>query len=99
LTIYPATPDLSSFPVTITNCERELTFAAPPERVVGLRQPSNELLRLSGFAYDPANGYASAEDKTSRLSASKATTGLRTAKQGASQLTSPTRNCAIWAAF
>jgi iron complex transport system substrate-binding protein len=113
-----STPDLSSFPVTITNCERALTFDAPPERVVGLWQPSNELLLalgvedrilafagfytetlpeftdivaskpslgesttwpsrelllsqeadlvvsegLSGFAYDPANGYASVED-------------------------------------
>jgi iron complex transport system substrate-binding protein len=43
-----ATPDLASFPVTITNCERELTFAAPPERVVGLWQPSNELLLALG---------------------------------------------------
>ena len=113
-----ATPDLSSFPVTVTNCGRKLTFDAPPERVIGLWQTSNELLLalgvgdrmaafagfytdslpefqetlnkipsigastqwpskevmlteepdlvvsegLSGFAYDPSQGYATVED-------------------------------------
>ncbi|MCC6607492.1 MAG: ABC transporter substrate-binding protein [Anaerolineae bacterium] len=53
----PAVPDLSSFPVTIENCGRTLTFTQPPERVVGLWQPVNETLlalgvqdRIIGFA-------------------------------------------------
>lgn len=43
-----ATPDLSAFPVTIDNCGRKLTFAQPPGRVIGLWQPSNELLLALG---------------------------------------------------
>ena len=44
----PATVDLSAFPVTVENCGRKLTFAKPPERVVGLWQASNELLLALG---------------------------------------------------
>lgn len=44
----PATPDLASFPVSVENCGRTLTFAAPPERVVGMWQPPNEMLLALG---------------------------------------------------
>ena len=43
-----AQPDMSKFPVTIENCGRTLTFTAPPRRVIGLWQPSNELLLALG---------------------------------------------------
>jgi iron complex transport system substrate-binding protein len=43
-----AQPDLSTFPVTVENCGRTLTFAKPPERVVSLWQPPNELLLALG---------------------------------------------------
>ncbi len=69
----PATPDLAAYPVTVENCGRSLTFAAPPGRVIGMWQPSNELLlalgvqgRVIGFAgmYDrlPAEFAAAAAD-------------------------------------
>jgi iron complex transport system substrate-binding protein len=68
-----ATPDLSAFPVKIENCGRELTFDQPPSHVIGLWQPSNELLlalgvqsRVIGFAgmYDklPAEFDAAAKN-------------------------------------
>ena len=41
-------PDAASFPITIENCGRKLTFTKPPERVIGLWQPSNELLLALG---------------------------------------------------
>jgi iron complex transport system substrate-binding protein len=41
-------PDLTTFPVTVENCGRKLTFEQPPSRVVGLWQPSNELLLALG---------------------------------------------------
>lgn len=44
----PATPDLSSYPVTVENCGRELTFDAPPERVISLWQPPTEMLLALG---------------------------------------------------
>ncbi|NJO83805.1 MAG: ABC transporter substrate-binding protein [Blastochloris sp.] len=43
-----ATVATAAFPVTIENCGRTLTFAAPPERVVSLWQPPNELLLALG---------------------------------------------------
>lgn len=53
----PATPDLSTFPVTVKNCGRTLTFSQPPQRVIGLWQPSNELLLALGVG-DRAIGLA-----------------------------------------
>lgn len=44
----PAISDLATFPVTINNCGRTLTFAQPPRRVISLWQPSNELLLALG---------------------------------------------------
>jgi iron complex transport system substrate-binding protein len=44
----PTAADRAAFPVTVENCGRELTFEAPPERVVTLWQPSNELLLALG---------------------------------------------------
>ncbi len=53
----PARPDMSTFPVTIENCDRPLTFSQPPQRVISLWQPPNEMLlalgveeQLIGFA-------------------------------------------------
>lgn len=46
----PAEPDLTAFPVTIENCGRSLTFAQPPERVISLWQPPNEMLLALGVA-------------------------------------------------
>jgi iron complex transport system substrate-binding protein len=43
-----ATVATGVFPVTIENCGRTLTFTTPPERVVSLWQPSNELLLALG---------------------------------------------------
>ena len=37
-------PAAGSYPVTIQNCGRTLTFDKAPQRVIGLWQPSNELL-------------------------------------------------------
>lgn len=45
-----AEPDLSAFPVTIENCGRELTFDAPPARVISLWQPPTEMLLAIGVA-------------------------------------------------
>lgn len=45
----PVEPNLSTFPVTIENCERTLTFEQPPERVIGLWQPPNEMLLALGL--------------------------------------------------
>lgn len=42
-------PDLSSFPVTVENCGRELTFDAPPQRVISLWQPPTEMLLALGL--------------------------------------------------
>jgi iron complex transport system substrate-binding protein len=44
-----AEPDLSTFPVTVENCGRELTFDAPPSRVVSLWQPPTEMLLALGI--------------------------------------------------
>ena len=44
----PAPPDKSAFPVTVENCDRSLTFTQPPQRVIGLWQPPNELLLALG---------------------------------------------------
>ena len=38
----------ASYPVTIENCGRQLTFAKAPERVVSLWQPQNEILLALG---------------------------------------------------
>jgi iron complex transport system substrate-binding protein len=43
-----ATVATIAFPIIIENCGRTLTFAAPPERVVSLWQPPNELLLALG---------------------------------------------------
>lgn len=43
-----AEPNMSQYPVTVQNCGRTLTFSAPPSRVIGLWQPSNELLLALG---------------------------------------------------
>jgi len=43
-------PDLASYPVTVENCGRELTFEAPPERVISLWQPPTEMLLAIGVA-------------------------------------------------
>ena len=45
----PAQPDLESFPVTIENCDRTLTFNQPPQRTVSLWQPPNEMLLALGI--------------------------------------------------
>ncbi|MFN8440069.1 MAG: ABC transporter substrate-binding protein [Caldilineaceae bacterium] len=43
-----AAASASSYPVTIENCGRKLTFEKAPERVVSLWQPQNELLLALG---------------------------------------------------
>jgi len=58
----PAVPDLATYPVTVENCGRALTFDAPPERVIGLWQPSNELLLALGVQ-DRVIGFAGMYDK------------------------------------
>jgi iron complex transport system substrate-binding protein len=45
-----AEPDLSTYPVTVENCGRELTFDAPPERVISLWQPPTEILLALGIS-------------------------------------------------
>ena len=40
--------DLSTFPVTVENCDRTLTFPQPPQRAIGLWQPPNEMLLALG---------------------------------------------------
>ena len=40
--------DLDSYPVTVENCGRELTFDSPPSRVVSLWQPPTEILLALG---------------------------------------------------
>ena len=44
----PAQPDLETFPVTVENCDRTLTFTQPPQRAIGLWQPPNEMLLALG---------------------------------------------------
>ena len=44
----PAQPDQPMFPVTVENCDRSLTFTQPPQRVISLWQPPNELLLALG---------------------------------------------------
>jgi iron complex transport system substrate-binding protein len=53
----PAIPDRAPFPVTIENCGRTLTFAQPPQRVISLWQPPNELLLALGVQ-DQVIGFA-----------------------------------------
>jgi iron complex transport system substrate-binding protein len=55
-------PDLSNYPVSVENCGRTLTFAAPPKRVIGMWQPSNELLLALGVQ-DQMIGFAGMYDK------------------------------------
>jgi len=57
-----ATPDLAAFPVTVENCGRTLSFAAPPQRVIGMWQPSNELLLALGLQ-DRVIGFAGMYDR------------------------------------
>ncbi|MFD7078298.1 ABC transporter substrate-binding protein [Nocardioides sp. NPDC059952] len=40
----------AGFPITLTNCGREMTLDAPPERVVSLNQGSTEILLSLGLA-------------------------------------------------
>ncbi|MFE7226193.1 ABC transporter substrate-binding protein [Nocardioides sp. NPDC057577] len=40
----------AGFPITLTNCGREITLEAPPERVVSLNQGSTEILLSLGLA-------------------------------------------------
>lgn len=53
----PAMSDRATFPVTIENCGRTLTFEQPPQRVISLWQPSNELLLALGVQ-DQVIGFA-----------------------------------------
>lgn len=53
----PAQPDRSTFPLTIENCGRRLTFQQPPQQVISLWQPSNELLLALGVQ-DQVIGFA-----------------------------------------
>ena len=55
--LSPAISDRITFPVTIENCGRTLTFAQPPQRVISLWQPSNELLLALGVQ-DQVIGFA-----------------------------------------
>lgn len=45
-----AAADAAGFPLTLTNCGREITLEAPPERVVSLNQGSTEILLSLGLA-------------------------------------------------
>lgn len=45
----PAQPSELTFPVTVKNCDRDLTFTQRPQRVIGLWQPANELLLALGL--------------------------------------------------
>lgn len=45
-----AAADTTGFPLTLTNCGREITLEAPPERVVSLNQGSTEILLSLGLA-------------------------------------------------
>ncbi|WP_406028767.1 ABC transporter substrate-binding protein [Nocardioides sp. NBC_00850] len=45
-----AAADTAGFPLTLTNCGREITLEAPPERVVSLNQGSTEILLSLGLA-------------------------------------------------
>ncbi len=58
----PATPDLSTYPVSIENCGRTLTFTKPPERVIGMWQPPNEMLLALGVQ-DRIIGFGGMYDK------------------------------------
>lgn len=42
--------DTAGFPLTLTNCGREITLETPPERVVSLNQGSTEILLSLGLA-------------------------------------------------
>lgn len=44
----PAQIDRAAFPVSVENCGRRLIFKQPPERVISLWQPANELLLVIG---------------------------------------------------
>ena len=56
-----AEPDLTIYPVTSEYCDRELTFDAPPQQVVSLWQPSNEILLALGVT-DNIAGFAGMYD-------------------------------------
>lgn len=58
----PAIPDLSNYPVNIENCGRTLTFSKPPERVIGMWQPPNEMLLALGVQ-DRIIGFGGMYDK------------------------------------
>ncbi len=57
-----ATPDLSTYPVSIENCGRTLMFTKPPERVIGMWQPPNEMLLALGIQ-DRIIGFGGMYDK------------------------------------
>ncbi|NJR64950.1 MAG: ABC transporter substrate-binding protein [Leptolyngbyaceae cyanobacterium CRU_2_3] len=46
--LSPAQVDRATFPVNVENCGRTLTFQQPPQRVISLWQPPNELLLALG---------------------------------------------------
>lgn len=50
LTSVPAHAEQTSYPLTIRNCGRDLTFAKPPQRAVSLGQSTTEILYLLGLA-------------------------------------------------
>jgi len=58
----PAVSDLSTYPVSIENCGRTLTFSAPPSRVIGMWQPPNEMLLAIGIQ-DRIIGFGGMYDK------------------------------------
>lgn len=45
-----AAPDAAGFPLTMSNCGREITIDSPPERTVSLNQGSTEILLSLGLA-------------------------------------------------
>lgn len=49
-TTRQAAAETAGFPLTLTNCGREITLDAPPERVVSLNQGSTEILLSLGLA-------------------------------------------------
>lgn len=48
LALPPAQVDRAAFPVKVENCGRTLNFNQPPQRVISLWQPANELLLALG---------------------------------------------------
>ena len=74
----PAAAQGTAYPLTLTNCGREITFKAAPRRVVAIGQSATEILYLLGLADRVAGtalwigpvlaGYEDANAKVPRLS-------------------------------